>query len=429
MAMKMDFRIIVFCLALVGCGQAQNSSSDLVTEGQGCTSQAIPNQFIVKHLDHSIEVVRADSESEFVTGYMKKHAGQFLYAERDHMVRAYHQDANAQDVAPTIPTVSSADNWGPAKVHADTLWAQNIRGSGVLVAVVDSGMDLTQPQLQSQVYINPGESGTDAQGQPKQSNGIDDDKNGYVDDYAGYDFVANQPLKGDYQIHGTHVSGIVAAFHQDTTAAPQTYVQGMAPQAKVLPLAFLAANGFGLMSDGVRAMQYAVAAGAKVINASWGGEDCSQALRDEIAGLASKNIIFVTAAGNEAKNVDQHMEYPASLNLASQFTIGATGPYDLMAQFSNYGTSTVHIFAPGTDIISTIPGGMAALSGTSMATPFVTGAVALLLSAVPQATPTQVRQALYGSAVHSSNYINASQGRMDLGQILTQLQSEVATRP
>ncbi|MGZ3723194.1 MAG: S8 family peptidase, partial [Bdellovibrionales bacterium] len=270
------------------------------------------------------------------------------------------------------------------------------------------------------------EFGADTHGGRKENNQVDDDANGYVDDYSGYDFVHNHGLLGDNQYHGTHVSGIVAGAHHDTTAKIEPYVQGVAPDAKLLPLAFLDDQGSGNMSDAVRAINYAVSRGARVINASWGGTECSATLRDAIAGLNAKNVIFVAAAGNDSANVDRNPEYPASLNLLSQITVGATGDHDYMAQYSNYGLAAVHIFAPGTNIVSTLPGGqMGFLSGTSMATPFVTGAVALLLSAVPDATPAQIRLALYNSSAKYADYLNASRGRLDLGRALTELHTIV----
>jgi subtilisin family serine protease len=420
--MKKDFQrgllALLSTLALSACGANQEVVSNFKETKDSCGGSALPQQFMVRNKDGSTEAVRADSEETFRQGYLKEHADRIEYAEHDFVVAhslPVHTEAagNASQVA---------DNWGVMKVDADKLWAQNVRGAGITVAVIDSGMDLTHPQLANQVAANSGEQGTDTQGHNKATNGIDDDENGYVDDVAGYDFVANQPLKGDYQYHGTHVAGIVLAAHQDTVAKSASYVQGVAPGAKVLPLAFLDAEGSGLMSDGVRAIQYAVARGARVINASWGGTQCSQTLRDEINGLASKNVFFIAAAGNDSSNVDSFMEYPASLNLAAQITVGATGDHDYMAQYSNFGAKAVHIFAPGSNIVSTLPNGsMGFLSGTSMATPFVTGAVALLISAVPDATIPQVRSALYASAVHNAQYIAASQGRMDLANALTEL--------
>lgn len=420
--MNMGFQRLVLLvsssLALVACGQNQVLSSPLQKTSESCAGSALPQQFIIKNLDGSIEVVRAESEQALLDGYVKANAGKIQYAEHDYVVHTALPVQ--QQLAGSVPTI--ADNWGAIKIEADKLWAQNVRGDKVVVAIVDSGMDLTHPQLHDQVFVNPGEYGPDARGGRKENNMVDDDGNGYVDDYLGYDFVLNAPLQGDHQHHGTHVSGIVAAYHQDTTAKAEPYVQGIAPNAKLLPLAFLDDQGSGSMSDGVRAIQYAVSRGARVINASWGGTQCSQTLKDVISSLADKNIVFVAAAGNDSWNVDTSPEYPASLNLAAQITVGATGDHDYMAQYSNYGARAVHIFAPGTNIVSTLPGGqMGFLSGTSMATPFVSGAMALLISAIPDATVAQLRSAIYNSALHNAEYINASQGRLDMAQALVEL--------
>jgi subtilisin family serine protease len=414
---------VISFLWLTACGQIQNGETfNNVTDS--CASSVIPHQFVVKQTDGTVKVVQAESEQDFRTGYMKEHAGTIKYAEHDF----YAQAAMIQTETSGAMT-TTADNWGAVRVDTATLWAQGVRGDQVVVAVVDTGMDINHPQLANQLALNPGENGPDGRGGMKQNNGIDDDQNGYVDDAAGMDFSAAppKPLAGDNQYHGTHVSGIIAAYHQDTVAGPQPYVQGMAPNAKILPVAFLDSTGNGSMSNAVTAIQYAVARGARVINASWGGSACLQSLKDEIASLGAKNVFFVAAAGNGDSNgvgydIDTEAEYPASLNLLGQLTVGATISQDYKATYSNYGARAVHIFAPGTNIVSTLPGAqMGYLSGTSMATPFVSGAVALLLSAIPTATVTQVRSALYNSALHNANYVNASQGRMDLATALSEL--------
>jgi len=416
--------LISATLLLTACGQAVQQTATFENATASCTGAAIPNQFIVRNIDGSTKVVQAEDEDAFKNGYMKQHEKEILLAEHDYRVHALGtlQPQSADG------TTTTADNWGVVRVDADKVWRQNFRGANVVVAVVDTGTDVTHPQLANQIFVNPGESGTDSKGNNKQNNGVDDDGNGYVDDYYGMNFADQkaQPLTGDNQYHGTHVSGIIAAAHNDTTAGPQTYVQGMAPAVKLLPAAFLDDQGNGFMSDAVLAIDYAVARGARVINASWGGSDCSQSLKQTIGGLADKNVFFVAAAGNDAVNTDRTPEYPASLNLLAQITVGATGDHDYMADYSNYGAASVHIFAPGSNIVSTLPGGtMGFLSGTSMATPFVSGAVALLLSAVPDATIAQVRTALYGSALHSANYLNASQGRLDLIQAISQLHTAI----
>lgn len=423
--MRIRAIVLLSFLSLTGCGVEQAMTSGFQKSTQrGCLDRAIPKQFIVRYKDGSIGKVRADSEDAFIHGYMKTSAKQIQYAEPDYSVSV----AKPVEASSAGSGITYADNWGVIKVDADKLWAQNVYGaransSAVVVAVIDSGVDISHTQLRQQIFVNAGESGVDTSGHRKETNGIDDDGNGFVDDYSGWNFVANAPLTGDNQYHGTHVAGIVAAYHTDTVAQSKPYVQGVAPKAKVLPLAFLDSQGSGSLSDAVLAIQYAASRGANVINASWGGSQCSVTLRDEIASLTDKNIAFIAAAGNESTNIDLYPEYPAALNLPSMLTIGATGDHDFMAEYSNYGARSVHLFAPGTNIVSTLPNGsMGFLSGTSMATPFVTGAVALLWGAVPTASIEQIRIALYNSAVHSGIYPAVSQGRMDLTQAVSELQ-------
>jgi subtilisin family serine protease len=430
--MQKDFPRRLACLIgllfiLSACAPQKTPSSVFESATDDCSANVIANRYMVRYEDGSWTVVRAKSDKDFVQGYLTRNLRRIRYAEPDYRVRAALPSSEASSstvaVAATMPpSTTYADNWGAARVDADTLWQQNVRGQNITVAIVDSGMDLTHPQLASRVLANPGEQGLDEQGHDRATNGVDDDGNGYVDDALGYDFVRTQPLAGDYNYHGTHVAGIIAAEHADTQAGAGAHVEGIAPAAQILPLAFLDESGSGAMSDGVRAIEYAVNRGVRVINASWGGTMCSHSLRDVIASLDARGIVFVTAAGNDSADIDTYKEYPASLNLAAQITVGATGDHDYMAQYSNYGARAVHIFAPGTSIISTLPGGrMGALSGTSMATPFVAGAVALLLSAEPTATPSQIRQALYNSAIRRVDYVNASEGRMDLRTALSEL--------
>jgi len=402
-------------LFLSACAQEKTSSSVMEQTSEECASDAIADRYMVQHLDGRREIVEAPSEKEMRDGYVTRHLASIAYVEHDFRVRA--------DVRPLASdTVTGADNWGTVRINADQLWRAEVKGEDVTVAVVDTGMDLHHPQLANRAWVNPGEQGTDANGLNKASNGVDDDKDGFVDNAVGWDFVKGQPLKGDNQYHGSHVSGIIAAEHQDNVAGAGDHVEGVAPKAKIMPLAFLDAQGGGSMSDGVTAIKYAVDHGARVINASWGGALCSRSLKDVLATLEAKNVAFVGAAGNDGVNVDKQREYPAALNFAAQITVGATGEFDYKADFSNFGVKAVHLYAPGSNIVSTVPGGkMAALSGTSMATPFVTGAVALLVGAEPEATVALVRQALYASAVHRSDYLNASQGRMNLASALAEL--------
>ncbi|MBX3020430.1 MAG: S8 family serine peptidase [Bdellovibrionales bacterium] len=400
---------------LTACGSDNIASNKFEKATTECEGEAAAGRFVVHFNDGRSQVVTAASKQEFLDGFVTDNLSTIEYAEHDFRVRMKVEPLS------TIPRSTAVNNWGVTRVEADALWSQGVTGDGVTVAVIDSGMDFTHPQLVARALKNPGEMGVDANGQDRATNGIDDDGNGFIDDAIGFDFHKSQPLKGDYNYHGSHVAGIIAAEHADTSAGARSYVQGVAPGARILPLAFLNEDGDGYISDAVTAIKYAVQRGARVINASWGGTMCSRSLRQMVYSLEKKGIVFVAAAGNDSSNVDYYPEYPASLNLGAQITVGATGEQNYRAEYSNYGAVSVHIFAPGTNIVSTVPGGLGTLSGTSMATPMVAGAAALLLSAEPTASPLQLRQALAASASKRSDYVNASQGRMNLHNALAEL--------
>lgn len=408
------FAVVALSLLNTSCGSERPAAKIFQETSVECSGDVIPNRFLVKFKNGSVQTVSASSKDALIDGFLTDHLQKVEYAEHDFKVRMSVDNAK-------MYFKSGSNNWGAKKINADSLWQQGFRGAGVTVAIIDSGMDVSHPQLRYRLAKNSGEVGLDDQGKDKSTNNVDDDRNGLVDDAYGFDFVTNSPLTSDHTYHGTHVAGVIAAEHSDSTAGPSNYVQGLAPEANLLPLAFLDDQGSGSISDAVRALYYAIVRGAKVINASWGGSQCSRSLADAIASLDSLGVVFVAAAGNERLNIDRQFTYPASLDLPALFTVGATGENDFMADFSNYGVKAVHLFAPGVDIVSTVPGGMATLSGTSMAAPFVSGALALLKSAEPSATPTQIRTALYQSATHYSDYLNASQGRIDLKEALTEL--------
>jgi len=400
---------------LSGCDKPRSGETVFPKTSAECQSTAVPGQFVVRWRTGAVSVEQGKDRESFIGSFVEKNLKDIDFVEVNQRVEL------EADPAPAYTMYDYPDNWGPERIGAAAAWQRDVRGQGVVVAVIDSGVDVTHPNLASRVFNNPGESGLDGSGRDKSSNGIDDDQNGYVDDLSGYDFAANSPLVYDNSFHGTHVSGIIAAEHSDV--AHQTgYVQGVAPAAKILPLTFIDSSGGGTLGNAVVAIDYAVAMGAKVINASWGGAPCSQILGDKIAALSTHNVLFVAAAGNRSVNIDVNVEYPASYRLPAQLTIGSSGNLDLMAEHSNYGDVAVHLFAPGSRIVSTVPGGgFRASTGTSMATPFVSGAAALLWSAKPQASAQEIRQLLLANVKNDPNYRNSSRGRLDIARAIAAL--------
>ena len=277
-----------------------------------------------------------------------------------------------------------------ADIDAPEAWNTTTGSRNVVVAVIDTGMDYNHPDLTANAWRNPGEVAGD---------GIDNDRNGFVDDVVGWDFANNDANPMDDNGHGSHVSGTIGAAGNNGTG-----VVGVNWQVSIMPLKFLDASGSGSTSAAVAALNYATRMrrdfGINVVatNNSWGGGGLSTALRDAIDSGATAGILFVAAAGNESNNNDATPAYPASYTGTSVISVAATDRSNRLASFSNYGATSVDLAAPGVGIVSTTPNNSyASYSGTSMATPHVTGTVALLAAAYPQATATQIRTAILSS--------------------------------
>jgi subtilisin family serine protease len=415
---------LVVALSFLSFTACQQTNSNATAGPQGfqkaqeaCEGQVVKNEYLVHWKNGAMTKEFARSDEAFQKEFLAANLADIQFAEPNYKVSIPEKITSM-----SIAKITQPDNWGPIRIHADAVWQTGDYGQNVIVAVIDTGVERTNDQLKNQLALNSGEMGTDAQGKDKSSNGIDDDANGFVDDWNGYNFVANSGDASDDNGHGTHVSGIIAAEHHDTVAQAAAYVQGIAPGAKILPLKFLDAQGSGDVASSVSAIDYAVSRGAKVINASWGGTDCSLSLKNKIGSLVARNILFVAAAGNDGVNLDVTQRFPASFDFLSQITVGATGLFDAMADFSNYGDTSVHLFAPGAYITSTyLNDSFAALSGTSMATPFVTGAAALLFSHSPNADLSAARAALMQTTVVNADYHNQSKGRLDLSALIPKL--------
>ncbi|WP_233256491.1 S8 family peptidase, partial [Microcystis sp. 0824] len=251
----------------------------------------------------------------------------------------------------------------------------------LVIGVIDTGVDYNHQDLVGNIWTNPGEIAGD---------GIDNDGNGYIDDIRGWDFAYNDNNPSDVNGHGTHVSGTIAGKGNNGVG-----VTGVAWNAKIMPLKFLNDQGSGSTSNAILAINYATAKGVKLTNNSWGGGGYSQALYDAINAAGQAGALFIAAAGNDAKNTDTSPSYPASYNLANIISVASTTRTDALSSFSNYGLTSVDLGAPGSEIYSTTPNNTySTYSGTSMASPHVAGAAALLWSQNPTWTAQQVKDAL-----------------------------------
>jgi subtilisin family serine protease len=308
-----------------------------------------------------------------------------------------------------------------ADIDAAEQWNTNTGSPSTVVAVIDEGMDINHPDLKANIYTNAIEA--------NGVKGVDDDKNGYVDDVHGYDFANNDasvydpdPVTGKGDEHGTHVAGTIAAVGNNGTG-----VTGVNWQAKIMPLKFLGPTG-GYTSDAVEALDYAVKNGVKISNNSWGGGGRSQALQDAIARADSAGHLFVAAAGNGGEdgigdNNDVAPNYPANYPNSNIISVAATDSRDSLASFSNFGVNTVDLAAPGVSILSTLPGNTYGnYSGTSMATPHVTGVAALIKSQNPTADDGAMKAQILQFAEKKTSLENkvATGGRLNAYAALTQ---------
>lgn len=298
-----------------------------------------------------------------------------------------------------------------ADIHATEAWDLATGSRQVVVAVIDTGVDYTHPDLTNNIWTNLGET---------PGNGIDDDGNGYVDDFFGYDFYNKDADPSDDHGHGTHCSGTIGGEGNNSIG-----VAGVCWQVRVMAIKCFSSGGFGGTADEISSVQYATLMGAQVISASWGGYGYSQALKDVIDAAGAANIVFVAAAGNSATDDDVIPFYPACYTSPNIITVMSTDHNDVRSSFSCYGLTSVDLAAPGSDILSCAPtNGYQLMSGTSMATPHVAGACALLLSANPARRVADLKQALLATVDPVVPGRCVSGGRLNVYRALNYLLSQ-----
>lgn len=314
--------------------------------------------------------------------------------------------------------------------QAEEAWAAGHTGSrSVVVGIVDEGIDVSHPDLRDNIWVNPFETPGD---------GIDNDGNGYVDDVNGWDFFNNDNTVYDTSVsgedsHGTHVAGTIGGEGGNAIG-----VAGVSWNVTMISTKFLGPGG-GSTANAIKALDYLTDLktrhGINLVasNNSWGGGGYSSALHSAIIRAAKANILFVAAAGNASQNNDATANYPS--NYSTLQSVGSTTAASYegviavaaltssggLASYSNYGATTVDIGAPGSAIVSTLPGGTyGSLSGTSMATPHVTGAVALYAAAYPTASAAAIRSAILSTAQPTASLANrtVTGGRLDVAAAL-----------
>ncbi|WP_217912802.1 S8 family peptidase [Miltoncostaea marina] len=358
----------------------------------------------------------ADAARPLMAGWRVYELPEAISVERARALLAGLPAAESVQPDPPLRALEATDDpryglqWALPRIGAPVAWAADAGAEEVVVAVVDEGVQTDHPDLAGRIWTNPGEI---------PGNGADDDGNGYVDDVRGWNFALGSPTVFDPaggDAHGTHVAGIIAARRGDATG-----VAGVTANAVIMPLTFMR-DGSGLTSHAIAAIRYAVRNGARVVNASWGGDAYSPALCDAVAEAGAAGVLVVAAAGNDGRDIDEVKAWPASCPAPDLVTVAATDEDDAPAGFSNLGVTSVDLGAPGTAIHSTLPaGGWGWMSGTSMAAPHVSGAAALVLGLRPGLAPWQVRSALLsgGAPVAALDGRTASGRRLDMAGALT----------
>lgn len=320
---------------------------------------------------------------------------------------------------PNDPEISK--QWSVSKVRAAEAWSQGVGSRSVIVAVIDTGVDFKHPDLQDNIWINKKET---------PGNGVDDDQNGVVDDVHGYDFQANDADPTDETSsqnpgHGTHCAGIVGAVGDNGKG-----ITGMSQQVSIMALRFLDANGMGDLMNAVKSIDYAIKNGAQIISASWGaavGAAQAQPITEAIGRANDAGVLFVAAASNDGKNNDQYEVYPANTPLPNMITVAASTSSDGKPSWSNFGQGKVSVSAPGEAIYSTLPKEkFGELSGTSMATPLVSGLAALMLSHRSDLKPTEVKALMQasGSKVEIETACNC---RVDAASVVQRVRAQELT--
>ena len=283
------------------------------------------------------------------------------------------------NLTPNDPQYGSL--YGMTKIGAPSAWDISTGSTSSVVAIIDTGIDYNHPDLLDNIATNSREI---------PSNGVDDDGNGYIDDYYGYDFVSNDSNPMDDHFHGTHCAGTVGAKGNNGKG-----VTGVSWTVKLMPVKVLDAYGSGTLAGVASGMNYAVKRGVKILSMSLGTTSYSSTLENAVINARNSGALVIAAAGNSALDTDAYPHYPSSLPQDNVISVAASTSSDSFAYFSNYGATSVDLAAPGDSILSTYLGGQYAYaSGTSMATPHVAGMAALILAVNPSLSYSSVKSIL-----------------------------------
>jgi thermitase len=292
------------------------------------------------------------------------------------------EKAPDKEVEVILNDPAMAQVWGHEMTQAQKAWRLSQGSKDIIVAVIDTGVDETHPDLKNNLWVNKGETGKDKYGHDKSNNAIDDDGNGFIDDVHGWNFVGDNNRLKDEHGHGTHIAGIIGAEGGNGIG-----ISGVSPHVSLMILRYYdpKSNESNNLINTVKAIQYAVKMGANIINYSGGGLAPSPDEKAAIEEANRRHILFVAAAGNERSDSDVKKYYPADYGLPNIISVTAINKKKHVLESSNWGANTVQIAAPGNEIFSTLPGGIyGTMTGTSQATAYVSGVAALIMAHNPE---------------------------------------------
>ena len=376
--------------------------------GPGLLSGSEASDIVRLRLDDGADMAEALAELRSLPEVAYAEVNEIIHESTeptDFITQPGQKKTQPNDLDPGLWGLHNQQNPG-ADISAPEAWKVTTGShQGPLIAVIDSGADYHHPDLRANIAINEGEIPGD---------GIDNDGNGVVDDYFGYSAIDDNGDPLDRRGHGSHVTGTIAAVGNNGEG-----VVGVNWKARILPIKIFNDQGVTNIAAILRALAYAKSRGAFITSNSWGGANFNQSVHDAFAATPG---LHVCAAGNDHQDIAKVGSYPANFDLPNLITVGATNRKDEPAVFSNFGRTSVELFAPGRDILSTLPGGKyGTKSGTSMACPHVTGTAGLIASAFPQLTPLQIKDRLVYSTdpLPSLAQKSISGGRLNAAKALS----------
>ena len=425
--------LMAFALVLTAFGGKVSSTS---ASAQSNKANRVPNELLIQFRESATENAKDQARGKVNANKLEKVRGKAngkgdlelvaVGGDVDAAIAALASDPAVEFAEPnwiyttgataTDPYYTNGSLWGMKSgfgANAEAAWAAGHTGSAsVYVGIIDEGIQLTHPDLSGQVWVNPFDA----------ADGVDNDGNGYIDDVNGWDFANNDNTiydggsRGSLDDHGTHVAGTIGGKANNGQG-----VVGVNWNVTLISGKFLGRRG-GTTANAIKAVDYftnlKTQKGLNIVatNNSWGGGGYSQALYDAISRTNNAGILFVAAAGNSGTNNDTTASYPSNYDLPNVIAVAAIDKNGALASFSQYGKTTVDIGAPGVGIFSTTAFNLyESYNGTSMATPHVTGAVALYASVKPGASAAQIKNAILSSAVPTAslNGKTVTGGRLD----------------